>query len=313
MKTRSFQTKFWLDSFVQSLPCHGRLIFNFLMTNERVNIIYCYECPDAYISLGTGCSMKEIAEMKRRLEEAQKVFFYEGYVFLRNGDKYQRFTGDLNQKAKKSLEGEMSKAVFSWYKSISDTPIDTPIDTSMYTQPIGSSDQKPVTSNQKPVINDQKPVTSPTDKYAKSLDYLLDVPADDQAAFGKEYDLSKEAIRRKADALHNYCESSGKTYKNYRAWLKGKLGEDAVKLRAQHGNAAKDAPRWYTYLDWQQQHHWNSVPGMHFRMTAEEAKDFTENWEDPNKETFVIELIEPDHTPTWIEKELPLIGGFTHP
>ena len=68
MKRRSLETRFWKDSYIQSLPAKGKLLFNYLLMNEYVNIIHIYELPENYISLETGLTSKEIQEFKTKFQ-----------------------------------------------------------------------------------------------------------------------------------------------------------------------------------------------------------------------------------------------------
>ena len=124
MKARVIQTKFWTDEFVADLKPLEKLIFVYLLTNERVNLIHCYECPDRQIVFDTGIAKDALEGAKQRLEASRKVAFFQGWVHLLNGNRYQRYEGEKNEEARKKLEQEMSASIFSWYKEKSDTPID---------------------------------------------------------------------------------------------------------------------------------------------------------------------------------------------
>ncbi|MGI8482986.1 MAG: hypothetical protein ACR2OU_01830, partial [Thermomicrobiales bacterium] len=163
---------------------------------------------------------------KQKLEAAGKVRFFHGYVHLMNADRYQQFTGEKNDTARQTLLREMSPEVIDWYKAKSDTPIDTPLIPTRYhsdTQPIGS-----VYSNQYSVTNEGG--VGETNS-ARSLAYLLNIPADDLAAFEHKYTLSTQAIQCKAEEMHSWCVSKGKTYRDYKSFLNGGLSRDQENLR----------------------------------------------------------------------------------
>lgn len=220
MKARVLQTKFWQDSFVSDLSPGEKLVFIYLMSNDRVNIIHCYECSDRVILFDTGVSKDTLASCKNKLQATGKVRFFRDYVHLVNADRYQHFIGEKNEQAKKNILREMSDDVIAWYESKSDTPIDTPIE-GVYIPPITSNHNH---NHKKGGVGGNKPLH-------KTLDYLAAVPQEEAEALAKRHDLSVEAVRSKADDLHNYCLSKGKKYDDYRAFLSGAVRRDKDKLK----------------------------------------------------------------------------------
>lgn len=127
MKTRIIHTKVWTDSFYLKLKPIERYLFLYFLSNPHVNIIHCYECPDVLVSLETGVSIPEIQSTKTIFQDSGKILFFKDYVFLRNAHRYETYSGELNEKSKRKLAGEMSVAVLDWYNSVSNTPIYTPL------------------------------------------------------------------------------------------------------------------------------------------------------------------------------------------
>lgn len=62
-------------------------------------------------------------------------------------------------------------------------------------------------------------------EYTK-LSYLLTIPSKDLEEIAKDLGISEQTISLKGIQLHEYCEAHGKTYKNYRAFLKQCLRKD---------------------------------------------------------------------------------------
>lgn len=60
----------------------------------------------------------------------------------------------------------------------------------------------------------------------RSLDYLEKIPEEDLASFRERYEVTRAQVRAKGEALANYCRAHGKTYKDYRAFLQGRLLTD---------------------------------------------------------------------------------------
>ncbi|MBP9691416.1 hypothetical protein KBD81_05040, partial [Candidatus Woesebacteria bacterium] len=92
-----------------------------------VNIIHLYECPPRLIVMETGLSIGIVTKAQVKFEENGKMFFFQGYVFLKNARKYETYSGRQNEIAKGKLLNELSKEVLDFYKNKSDTPIDTPL------------------------------------------------------------------------------------------------------------------------------------------------------------------------------------------
>jgi hypothetical protein len=148
MKTRIIHTKFWKDDFVSSLTPEEKLIFNFYITNEGVNILHLYELPDREIIFYTGVSEATLKTAKEKLQKAGKLFFNDNFVFLKNADRYENFSGEKNDKAKVVILKEVPIKIKDWYNKIKNTPIDTP--------PIGSINQKSEIITHKSEIRNQK-------------------------------------------------------------------------------------------------------------------------------------------------------------
>ncbi|MDI6777569.1 MAG: hypothetical protein QMD77_00065 [Patescibacteria group bacterium] len=61
---------------------------------------------------------------------------------------------------------------------------------------------------------------------ASSLDFLKNIPKDDEDYFIQRFDLSVGQLRNKAESLFLYCEAKGKTYRNYRSFLLNAVKKD---------------------------------------------------------------------------------------
>lgn len=81
-------TKFWSDNFIrESLNPLDRYLFLYFLTNEKTNISGIYELPLSIISSETGIERAMLTKMMKRLKE--KVYYYKGWVILKNFIKYQ--------------------------------------------------------------------------------------------------------------------------------------------------------------------------------------------------------------------------------
>lgn len=75
--------------------------------------------------------------------------------------------------------------------------------------------------------------TNKNDKNDKNIynskNYLLKIPDKDKELISKELGITKENIIFKGKILYDWCESKGKVYKNYKAFLKNCLRSDIDK------------------------------------------------------------------------------------
>lgn len=132
MKTRIIHTKFWADDYISDLSPLEKLVFIYYLTNDRVNIIHCFECPDKYVLVDTGVSREVLQRCKDKFQTDNKMRFYNGYVQLLNAGKFERYVGEDNEKKKAKLLEEMSVDVLSWYNNKNNTPVERDV-TPVYT------------------------------------------------------------------------------------------------------------------------------------------------------------------------------------
>ena len=160
MKARTFQSKFWTDSFTRKLKPLEKLMFNYLITNEKVNIIFCYELSDEEIMFNLSLSQDELQRTKKLLQDNNKVIFNNGWVYLVNAHKYENYTGEKNDRAKEILISQMNNEIYSWYKANKDRGMDTPIHKGIAIPPIDhrseTIDKKPETIGYQEFVKKRK-------------------------------------------------------------------------------------------------------------------------------------------------------------
>lgn len=80
-KYRMVNTRFWNDNFVaDELHALDRLLFLYLLTNDKTNIIGVYEIPIRTIAYETGIDKDHIAKMLQRLEP--KIHYKNGWAYI---------------------------------------------------------------------------------------------------------------------------------------------------------------------------------------------------------------------------------------
>lgn len=128
MKTRIIHTRFWRDEYVSRLTLKEKILFLYLLTNEQVSICGIYELPDKYIITDLDLSQKELEEAKIKFQADGKIAFLDGWVMVRNVDKYNSYTGEKLDKARERELQLVPKELLDYQWGI-DTRIHTSIDT----------------------------------------------------------------------------------------------------------------------------------------------------------------------------------------
>ena len=89
-KERMINTKFWDDGYIARLTPVQKLLFIYLITNPLTNIAGVYEIEIRRISFDTGIDEKEIVKYLEQFEHDDKVYYFEGWVAVKNFIKHQK-------------------------------------------------------------------------------------------------------------------------------------------------------------------------------------------------------------------------------
>lgn len=208
MKTRIIYTKIWQDSFFSSLSPEEKLVFIYYITNDHVNIIHFYECSDRTVMFDTGISLTKLLNLKGKLQDHKKILFYKDFVFLTNASRYEIYTGEKNEEAKRKILLLLSKDVLDWYNNILDRGIDT--------QPI-------------PSINHNTEIISNKSYKERGIrrEDLTDLILEE---ISLKYKVPLSFVKSKLDDVDNYVAAHGKRYKDYKAALSNFVKKDALKI-----------------------------------------------------------------------------------
>tara|TARA_Y100000310_G_C20646738_1_gene797076 strand:- start:360 stop:1049 length:690 start_codon:yes stop_codon:yes gene_type:complete len=193
MKTRIIYTKFWYDTYISDLNTKEKLLFIYLVTNEKVTICGIYELPDKYILLDVGITQKELDTIKEKFMVDNKFTFIDGWVRIENFEIYNKFTGNLNETAKEKELSLIPKKVIEYQRGID--RVSSVSDT--------LSNHKSIISNHKSETNNKK------QRYMDSVLLTLEEYEKLIKSFGE--DKTKDYIEN----LNNYIGSKGKKYKSH--------------------------------------------------------------------------------------------------
>lgn len=229
MKTRILYTKIYKDEFFADLTPSEKFLFIYYLTNEKVNIIHCYEITDREVTFDTGIDRDKIGVFKEKLQKSGRMLFFQSYVYLRNASKYENYTGEKNEHAKEDLVKQMSPLVLNWYNNLLNTPIDTPINTPL----IGTINHK------SEIINNKEGGVGET-KYHSLTSLTTEVLQN----VADEYCVTLQAVQNLKTDMELYCKSQGKTYKDYKAtlqnWTRRKLDKGELANYVKPNKSIKD-------------------------------------------------------------------------
>jgi len=213
MKTRIVHTRFWNDSFVCELNQKEKLLFIYLLTNEKVNLIGIYELPDKYIKADLEITQPELDAAKRKFQIANKIIFLNGWVKIVNHDKYNSYQGAKTGIARDRELTEVPKELVEYQGSI-DTSIDTSSDT--------PNNQKSETIN---------------NKYNK----IEDCKEEDFEVIADKYQVPVSFVRSRYDDMVNWASAKGgNPYKNYYSALCNWVKKDALKIKQDYAKQSSD-------------------------------------------------------------------------
>lgn len=126
MKTRILHTKFWSDNYITTLNHREKLLFLYLITNDKVNLCGVYELPDKYILNELDFTPKKLDKIKQKLQEDGKFIFNSGWIVIKNVDKYNQYVGEKNEIAKHReislIPSHLRDTLSIGYSEVQDTP-----------------------------------------------------------------------------------------------------------------------------------------------------------------------------------------------
>ena len=205
MRTRIIHTKFWTDNYISSLKHKEKLLFIYLITNDKVNLCGIYELPDKHLEAILDLTTKELKQMKQKLQKDRRFIFYEGWIRIINIEKYNQYIGEKNEVAKNRELSFVPKEILEYpmdrvsigYPGLQDTPIN----------------KKSEIRNKKSEI--RKGVVKGKNRYSclKSLKEI------DLIKIAKKYDVPLNFVKVVFDRMENWCKSKGRSYKNYQRAL----------------------------------------------------------------------------------------------
>ena len=91
---RWVNTKFWDDNYIISLDPSEKLLFLYFITNPLTNLTGIYEISFRRIAFDTGFDKEMIDKIIKRFSKDNKIYYVDGYVYILNFTKNQRYKGE---------------------------------------------------------------------------------------------------------------------------------------------------------------------------------------------------------------------------
>lgn len=115
-------TKFWSDSYISNIDPLEKLLFLYFLTNPYTNICGIYELPLKQIALDTGIDRDNLEKVfLPRLKKAGKIYYIDGWVYIKNFRKHQKSSGNIEQGIKNGLE-QVAPSILAKIKQFDNTP-----------------------------------------------------------------------------------------------------------------------------------------------------------------------------------------------
>jgi len=98
-KLRSISTETWSDPFIEDLSPSHKLLFIYLLTNEKTNMLGIYEASVKKISFETGIQKTDVNKGLELFENIGKVKCVGNFIIITNYLKHQKFNTNMKKSA----------------------------------------------------------------------------------------------------------------------------------------------------------------------------------------------------------------------
>lgn len=122
-KKRSVNTAFWSDPFIEDIAPEYKLLFLYLITNEKTNMLGIYEASKRKMSFETGLSLETIKDSLEVFERLGKVKYVDNYIILVNYMKHQKYNTNMKKSAIETFN-ELPKSVRTGLESLDKSKVE---------------------------------------------------------------------------------------------------------------------------------------------------------------------------------------------
>jgi hypothetical protein len=132
MKTRIIQTRFWEDDIVLSVSKDARILWIFLLTNDKLGMTNYVKLPDSFIQYYTGLTNNELKKSKEELQSTGKIFFHKDWIYIPNLERENKYRNSPKLEIPYKIEiSHIPKSIileFDGLARVFDSTIDSTID-----------------------------------------------------------------------------------------------------------------------------------------------------------------------------------------
>lgn len=235
---RNISISFWTDTKIDDdFTPEDKYFYLYLLTNPHTNICGCYEISLKQMSRETGYNEDTVKRLIKRMEQIHNVIRYDDStkeIFLINWSKYNWSSSDKVRKAVESVSLHIKSKKFKPLindlinnnintKYISDNRTETETDTESESETDTVSDTDVSIGYAYPIdtVSEKKPQRHKHGEYKHVL--LTDEQYSKLIAdYGKD---RTELYIRKVD---EYCQQTGKTYKDYNLTIRNFMRRDGI-------------------------------------------------------------------------------------
>ncbi|MFP4017947.1 MAG: hypothetical protein ACLFUH_01750 [Bacteroidales bacterium] len=94
-KSRTVNTKFWTDSYIEQLNPSEKLLFLYCLTSPQSNLLGIYEVSESRIKFETGLPLETIRKAFERFGNDKKVFYKHNFIIIPKFLEHQRLNNNM--------------------------------------------------------------------------------------------------------------------------------------------------------------------------------------------------------------------------
>jgi hypothetical protein len=106
---RTLHTKIWQDEWFCELAPDAKLLFIYLVTNRAASVAGIYKLPEKFIIFESGVDPVRVRGLLAEFAAADKAYYQDGVVWVKNLRKYQTYDGRANDNVKKRIQKDIDE------------------------------------------------------------------------------------------------------------------------------------------------------------------------------------------------------------
>lgn len=117
MSKRYFNTEFWDDRYIDGLDPSEKLLFIYVLTSPKTNIVGVYQIQERIMAAHTGLDKEMIIKILKRFDKDKKFFYCDGYIYIKNFIKHQSLNTNMKKGLRELLDkidDELLKQILIW-------------------------------------------------------------------------------------------------------------------------------------------------------------------------------------------------------